>query len=179
METEIMVNRGMRHWWAFLLRGLLFLAAGIYILCSPATGFAALGFMLGLIIFVAGIAELLHVYHSSSTRNRGWHLILGIIDIVLGIILMGHIAAGLTILRLIVGIWFLLRGISLFSFSGLVRKSWVLAIGGFITMVFGMAILFNANFGNVTLVLWTAIALIISGLFNIIQAIWFKTAAKL
>jgi uncharacterized membrane protein HdeD (DUF308 family) len=81
METEIVVNSSMRHWWVFILRGLMFLGAGIYILCSPATGFAALGFMLGLIIFVAGIAELLHVYHSPSTRSRGWHLILGVIDI--------------------------------------------------------------------------------------------------
>ncbi|HTH83278.1 MAG TPA: DUF308 domain-containing protein [Mucilaginibacter sp.] len=179
MEPEFSINSGMRHWWVFLIRGLVFLGAGIYILCSPVTGFIALGFMLGLVIFVAGIAELLHVYHSPSSRSRGWHLILGIIDIVLGIILMGHIAAGLTILRLMVGIWFLLRGISLFSFSGLVHKSWVLAIGGFITMVFGMAILFNADFGNVTLVLWTAIAFIISGIFNILQAVWFKTASKL
>lgn len=177
MDIETTVGSKMRHWWVFLIRGLLFIAAGIYILCSPATGFIALGFMFGLIIFVAGIAELLHVYHANSSRNRGWHLILGIIDVVLGIILMGHIMASLAILRIAIGIWFLLRGISLFSFSGLVHKSWVLVVGGFITIVFAMAILFNPMFGSITLVFWTALAFIISGLFNVVQAFWLKKAS--
>lgn len=143
-------------------------------LCSPTTGFIALGFMFGLIILLAGIGELLHVYHANGRGNRSWHLILGIIDIILGIILMGHIAASLSILRIIIGIWFLLRGVSLFAFSGLVRKSWVLALGGFITMIFGMAVLFNPAFGAITLVFWTALAFIVTGIFNLLQAFWLK-----
>lgn len=174
MELDTTISSSLRHWWIFLIRGLVFILAGIYMLASPTTGFIALGFMFGLIIFVAGIGELLHVYHANNTRNRGWHLILGIIDIALGIVLMSHIAASLNILRIIVGIWFLLRGVSLFAFSGLVRKSWVLALGGFITMVFGMAVLLNATFGTITLVFWTALAFIITGLFNLLQAYWFK-----
>ncbi len=176
---ENTVDRSLRHWWIFLIRGLIFIAAGIYILCSPATGLIALGFMFGLIIFIAGIAELLHVYHANKAKNRGWHLILGIIDIILGIILMGHITTSLTILRLAIGLWFLVRGISLFSFSGLVRRSWVLALGGIITMVFALMILFNAVLGNMTMILWMALAFIISGIFNIAQAFWFKTASPI
>lgn len=177
METGIIVNNSLRHWWLFLIRGLIFILVGIYMLCRPATGFIALGFTFGLIIFVAGISELLHVYHANAPRNRGWHLILGIVDLVLGIILMSHIAASLSILRMIIGIWFLLRGISLFAFSGLVRKSWVLAVGGFIAMVFGMAVLFNPIFGAITLVFWAALAFIIIGIFNVVQAFWLKKAA--
>ncbi|WP_366143511.1 DUF308 domain-containing protein [Mucilaginibacter sp.] len=40
-----------------------------------------------------------------------------------------------------------------------------------------MAILFNPMFGSITLVFWTALAFIISGLFNVVQAFWLKKAS--
>jgi uncharacterized membrane protein HdeD (DUF308 family) len=173
METGT-IKRSLRHWWVFLIRGLLFIAVAIYMVCSPITSFVALGFMFGLIIFLAGIVELLHVYRENDAHNRGWHLILGIIDIVLGIILMGHIAASLAILRIIIGIWFLFRGLSLFSFSGLARRSWLLALGGILTIIFAILILFNPVFGTMTMVIYISLAFLITGFFNIIQAFWLK-----
>jgi uncharacterized membrane protein HdeD (DUF308 family) len=174
---EIAVDRSLRHWWVFLLRGILFVVLGIYMICSPATGFAALGFLFGLMILLTGIAELLHVTRSRSSRNRGWHLMLGIIDILLGIILMGHVAAGEVILRIIVGIWFLLRGISLLSFSGLIGRSWLITLGGIVTIIFAALILFNPVFGAITIVLWTAIAFIIIGIFNVLLAFRLKSVS--
>ncbi len=170
MET-LAVDRSLRHWWVFLIRGLLFILVGIYMVCSPGSSYAALGFLFGLIILLAGIAELLHVYREN---NRGWHLFLGIVDVILGIILMGHLAASVTILRIIVGIWFLLRGFSLLRFSGLIGRSWLLTIGGIITILFAGLILFNPIFGAMTIVLWTAIAFIFTGLFNILLAFSMK-----
>ena len=166
---EFSVDRSLRHWWVFLLRGILFILVGIYMICSPASGFVALGFMFGLIILLAGIAELLHVYR--SPRNRGGHLFLGIVDVILGIVLMGHIAASVTILRIIVGLWFVFRGISLLSFSDFFRRSEMLAFGGIITLVVGALIIFNTAFGGMTIILMTAIAFIFTGLFNIVLAL--------
>ncbi len=164
---EISVDRRLRHWWVFLLRGLLFLVTGIYMICAPGSGYAALGFFLGLVIFLAGVAELMHAVRQQDTTNRGWHLALGIIDILLGLVLMAHVAAGITILRLMVGIWFIFRGMSLFSFSKLTGRSWVLIIGGLLTVLFGLLIIFNPVFGAMTLIIWTAIAFIVTGIFNI------------
>jgi len=87
-------------------------------------------------------------------------------DIILGVVLMGHVAAAIAILRIVVGIWFLLRGISLISFSRAVGRSWVLVLGGIVTAIFGLLIIFNAGFGAMTIILFTAIAFIITGIFN-------------
>jgi len=163
---ELSVDRSLRHWWVFLIRGILFILVGIYMICSPATSFVALGFLFGLIVFFTGIAELLHVTGHRNSTNRGWHLALGIIDIILGVVLMGHVAAAIAILRIVVGIWFLLRGISLISFSRAVGRSWVLVLGGIVTAIFGLLIIFNAGFGAMTIILFTAIAFIITGIFN-------------
>jgi uncharacterized membrane protein HdeD (DUF308 family) len=176
---ELSVDRSIRHWWVFLLRGILFIAVGVYIICSPGTGYAALGFMFGLIIFLAGISELLHVYRDNSSRNRGWHLFLGIMEVIFGIVLIGNIAASVDILRIIIGIWFLFRGMSLLSFSGFFKRSVLLAIGGIITIIFGAMILFNAAFGAMTIILVTAIAFIVTGLFNTVLAFGMKSASKI
>ncbi|MBS1501717.1 MAG: DUF308 domain-containing protein [Bacteroidetes bacterium] len=171
---EITVDRRLRHWWVFLIRGLIFILLGIYMIARPASGFAALGFLLGLMILLAGVSELLHVVRDRSAFNRGWHLFIGIIDIILGLILVSHVWASATILRIIVGIWFLFRGISLLSFSGLLRRSWLMIAGGIIVIIFALMVLFNPVFGAMTVVLWTALALIITGVFNVMLAIWMK-----
>jgi uncharacterized membrane protein HdeD (DUF308 family) len=163
---EVSVDRSLRHWWVFVIRGVLFIILGIYMICSPATSYVALGFLFGLIIFLAGIVELLHVSRSRYTDHRGWHLGLGIIDLVLGAVLMSHIAASVAILRIIVGVWFLFRGVSLFSFSRVISRSWLLKLGGVVTFIFGLLIIFNAAFGSMTIILFTAVAFIITGIFN-------------
>ena len=165
---EITVTRSPRYWWVFLLRGILFILVGIYMIASPLTSFIALGFMFGFIILLTGIAELMHAIRDHGAANRGWHLFLGIIDIILGIILMVHIAASVDLLRIIVGIWFLFRGISLISFSSLFGRSWVLILGGVLTILLGLLILFDPLFGALTIILWTAIAFILTGIFNVI-----------
>lgn len=134
--------------------------------CSPLSSYVALGFVFGLVILLTGIGELLRVGRDSGSGNRQWHLMLGIADIIIGIILMGHITASVLILRIIVGLWFLFRGLALFSFSGLIGKSWILTLGGIITTLFGILILFNAAFGAATIILFTAIAFISIGIFN-------------
>ena len=164
---ELSLERSLRHWWAFLIRGILFVLVGIWMLTSPVTSFVALGFLFGLVIFIAGLGELLHVVRDKTATNRGWHLFLGIVDIILGLVLMAHVATSVAILRIIVGVWFLLRGISLISFSRRVGRSWVLTVGGIITALFGLLIIFNGIFGSMTIIIFIAVAFIFTGIFNI------------
>jgi uncharacterized membrane protein HdeD (DUF308 family) len=160
------IDRSIRHWWVFLLRGILFILVGIYMMCSPVTGFVALGFFFGLVILLTGIAELIRVSSDRTSGSRGLHLTLGIIDVILGVVFIGHIATSVAILRIIVGLWFLFRGISLISFSRHIHTSWLLTLGGIVTAIFGLLIIFNSTFGSLTVILFMAFAFIIMGVFN-------------
>ena len=175
---EITVDRSLRHWWVFLIRGILFILMGIYMIASLTVTFEALGVMFGLLILLAGVAELFHAVRDHSSGSRGWHLILGIIDIILGLILMAHFTVGITILRIIVGLWFLFKGISLISFSRLAGTSWFLTVGGIFSVVFALLILFNQTFGDITIILWTAIAFIITGFFNVMLGFRMKAIER-
>lgn len=163
---ESIVSRRPRYWWVFMLQGVILLALGIYLLFAPVSGFAALGFLFGLAILVTGVFELLRVVRERDQGSLAFHMLLGVINIILGIILVGNIGAGETILRIILGLWFLFSGISLMSFSRLTGRNWLLSAGGVVVALFGLAIIFKPIFGAVTIDLLIAVAFMVTGMFE-------------
>jgi uncharacterized membrane protein HdeD (DUF308 family) len=171
---EITVDRSLRHWWVFVLRGVLFIILGIYMFMSPASAYVALSFLFGLIILLAGIGELVHSYQYRGAANRGWHLCVGLVDLLIGLILLSHLAAGMDVMRVILGVYFLFRGISLFNFRGFARRpGWILA-GAVIVLLFGILVIANPVFGAATIIIWTATAFIITGILNVMLGLRIK-----
>lgn len=156
-----------RYWWVFILQGVILLALGIYMVLSPVNGFATLGFLFGLAIFVTGVFEMIRVVRDHDQGSRALHMVLGVISIILGIVLVINNGASETILRLIVGLWFIFRGLSLMSFSRLTGRSWLLSAGGVIIILFGLAMIFKPIFGAITVDVLTAVAFITTGIFDI------------
>ncbi|MDF2430469.1 MAG: hypothetical protein JWP44_100 [Mucilaginibacter sp.] len=174
---EPIIGPGLRHWWVFVLRGILFILVGVYMLMSPATGFVALGLLFGLVILVAGITELLHAYRDHGRDIQRWHLLLGLVEVVLGIVLMTHLAASIDIIRIIVGIYFLFRGISILTFRRLTGRSWWVTLGGALVLLFGLLVLFSPVFGALTIILWTAVAFIVTGALNVLLGVNMRPAS--
>jgi uncharacterized membrane protein HdeD (DUF308 family) len=171
---EITIDRSWRHWWVFLIRGILFILLGIYMFASPAGSYAALAFLFGLIILVAGVSELMRVVREKSEVNRGWHLAIGVFDIIVGLSLIGHIAAGEALLRIIVGLWILIKGVSVLIYASRAPRLLILIVGGVIVVLFGLLVLINPVFGSVTIVLWTAFAFVMMGIMNIMLSLRLK-----
>lgn len=174
METAIK-NR-LRHWWMFLLRGLLFIFLGVYMLSAPLRSYAALSLLFGILVLIAGVVELIHAFSNRHTNSWWWHLLVGVIDLVLGIILVSNLTVSMSVLPFVLGAWFLVRGVSLLTFATAVQRSfWVIA-GGILTILFALLVMFNPAFGAITIVIWTAIAFIIAGIFNGLLAFRLKAA---
>jgi len=171
---EITVARSLRHWWVFVLRGVVFIILGIYVFTSPASAYLALGFMFGLVILLAGISELIHAYQDKGSANRGWHLFVGLVDLIIGLILLNHLAASMDVLRVVIGVYFLFRGLSIFNFRGFARRPvWILA-GAIIVLLFGIMVIANPVFGAATVVIWTGAAFIVTGILNIMLGLRMK-----
>ncbi|MDB5155000.1 MAG: protein of unknown function rane [Mucilaginibacter sp.] len=164
------------HWWMFLLRGLLFILLGIYMLSAPLTSYVALSFLFGIIILLAGITELLYAYANRHTGGWGWRFLLGIIDLVLGIILVTDVSVSMSVLPFLVGIWFLFKGFSLLGFASLLHRPFWMIAGGILMILFALLIIFNPAIGAMTIVLWTAFAFIITGIFNSLLAFSLRSA---
>jgi uncharacterized membrane protein HdeD (DUF308 family) len=170
---EITLDRSLRLWWVFVLRGLLFIAVGAYLFMQPVSGLLALSFLFGLVILLAGIVELLRAYRDHGSGNRGWHLFTGIIDVLIGLILMSHLAASLLVLRVIIGFYFLFKGITVLTYRKHISALW-LVLGGLIVLLFVILIWANPIFGAMTIIIWTALAFLVTGILNVMLGLRLK-----
>jgi len=107
--------------WIELILGLLALLAGAAILLQPWLGALSLVWAIGFWLVVSGVFELVTAFRFAT--DRGWRLFLGLLDLVLGIILMwAPPGAQLAWLALIVGISFLFRGLFLVMLAFTLRR---------------------------------------------------------
>lgn len=148
------------------MRGLVFMLLGVYMISSPSQSYMALSLLFGVIVLVTGIAELAHALTNRHSRRWKWRLLLGIIDLALGLILVFNINLSMAVLPLLIGIWLFLTGVSLLTFATLIRRPFWLILGGVLTTLLSFLVMFVPNFGAVTIVMWTAIAFIIAGIVN-------------
>jgi uncharacterized membrane protein HdeD (DUF308 family) len=95
-------------------------------------------------------------------------LFIGLVDILLGLILVSHLAASMMILRIMMGFYFLFKGITVLTFrSFFSRSAWWLILGGLIVIIFVFMIWFNPVFGAASVLIFTALAFILTGILNI------------
>jgi len=181
MTTTIfpVVGRNVRYWWIFLLRGLLFVIAGVFTFRYPFESYVTLSIFFGVTMLFTGILELIFTLSTPKINGWGWRLAGSLIDLILGIILILDIGISMAVLPFLVSFWFLFRGITLLSFSGVVRNggstAWMI-IGGILLIFFAILIMINPVLGALTIVTWTGLAFIVAGIFNIILTIQLKKA---
>ncbi len=109
------------HRWVEILLGVLAILAGIVVLVMPLSGAWSLVWALGFWLAVSGVFQIVTAIRIAF--NRGWRLFLGIVDVVLGaILLLADPASSLLYLAAIVGISFLFRGSFLVVLSLAMRR---------------------------------------------------------
>ncbi len=174
------VKNAIKYWWVSLLAGILFVLAGIWVLRTPLESYLALSVLFSLVFFISGIFEIVYATaNSNQLKGWGWTFTGGIIDILLGTILMTNPALSMAILPFFVGFAIMFRSFiamgvafELRSF-GIGNWGWLLAlaIGG---LLFSFILLNDPIFAGTTIVVWTALAFISIGLFRIFLAFKLK-----
>ena len=81
-----------KYWWTLIVVGLLMIPCGLWLWTQPALGYEVLSMLLGWLLILFGIVQLIV---SSNVKQKvqgwGWWLAGGIIDILIGFILVGHL----------------------------------------------------------------------------------------
>ncbi|WP_345234291.1 HdeD family acid-resistance protein [Olivibacter ginsenosidimutans] len=174
------LKRDVKNWWLFTLIGILLLIAGFYTLSNPLSSYLGLSLFFGGLILVNGIMEFsFALSNRHQTHQWGWTLAAGILDTILGLILLVYPGLSMSILPFIVGFYILLLGASLTSYAFQLKNlatrnwGWVL-IGGILTILLALSMIFNPVIGVATIIGWTSFAFIVGGLFNIIFSFQLK-----
>ncbi len=98
--------------WALLLRGLLALAVGLFVVVRPLESVAALALVIAFWALFSGIVEIVHAFELASTLNHWWVLLLsGLLSAGFGIAaLYWYPLLSLTFAVLWIAWWFLFTG---------------------------------------------------------------------
>ena len=159
-----------RYWWLLLAVGLLLLAVGILIFLFPARSYLELSMLLGWVILLAGILEVvLSATNRHFITGRGWMLAGGIIEMILGLVLIFNVALAATMLPLLLGFWLLMRAFSTIGLGSDMRTLEISGAGwtilmGILLLICSLWILFQpVGVGTSAVIVWVGITMLFAG----------------
>ena len=164
-------KRAVRYWWLLLIVGIALFAVGMLTFVYPAQSYLGMSLVFGWLMLVSGILE---VVLSSTNRHfitgRGWMMAGGIIEIVLGIILIFNIALSAATLPIFLGFWLMMRGFSSIGLGGDMNALEIPGAGwtiftGVLLLLCSLWILFQPLvFGTTAVIVWVGITLLFAGI---------------
>ncbi|GAB1445993.1 MAG: DUF308 domain-containing protein [Cyclobacteriaceae bacterium] len=175
MKTLILrpLSEALKNWYLPLIVGFLFIGAAIAAFVSPASSYLVLAMLFSLGFLFSGIFEILFsVANRKQLDNWGWYLVFGIVTLVIGALLLINPVLSMGVLALYVGFTILFRSISTFSFAldvkryGSANWGWLLVLG-ILGAIFAIILIWNPVFAGMTIVFWTGLAFLLSGVFSI------------
>ena len=163
-------KQAIRYWWLLLAVGLLLLAVGILIFLFPARSYLELSMLLGWVILLAGILEVvLSATNRHFITGSGWMLAGGIIEMILGLVLIFNVALAATMLPLLLGFWLLMRAFSTIGLGSDMRTLEISGAGwtilmGILLLICSLWILFQpVGVGTSAVIVWVGITMLFAG----------------
>ena len=163
-------KQAVRYWWLLLIVGIALFAVGVLTFVFPAQSYLGMSLVFGWLMLISGILE---VVLSSANRHfitgRGWMMAGGIIEIILGIILIFNVALSAATLPIFLGFWLMLRGFSSIGLGGDMSALEIPGAGwtvftGVLLLLCSLWILFQPLvFGTTAVIVWVGITLLFAG----------------
>ena len=174
-----------KYWWVEVLLGIGFIGLSFWFYATPIETYISLAVFFSYAMFITGIFEIINAISSIKTSKQ-WSILLigGIIDLVLGYLLITNENLTMEVLPILVGIWFVIRSLAFFLTYGKLKSSSIKHTGWFLvaailTLLFGLAILAKPVLGQLTLVFTISFAFFFMGLFRLTLGIkMFNTHKK-
>lgn len=101
-----------------LLSGILYVIVGVLLLKNPMQGVLTLTILLAAFLLVEGFFKIIHAFQMKPAPNWVWLLVSGVASVILGIMIWGEFPeSSAFIIGLLVGIYFIINGITMVMFS--------------------------------------------------------------
>lgn len=157
-----------------LISGLIMLALGIAVWANPASSLLAMAIYLGAAIFLLGCGYVTF----SFTQYSGWYFVVGLLDILVGLILLTNLGLTVQTLPVILAFWFLATGAMQISGSLDIKKAglpwgWSM-FSGVLGIVIGFFILAYQSVGDYALVLAAGFYIFAYGALSVAEYFYFR-----
>jgi uncharacterized membrane protein HdeD (DUF308 family) len=104
-------NLATSSWWGALLLGLVFVGAGIFVLGDVALATVISAVLIGVILVIAGIAEVFHAFSAPHWRGFALRLLIGALYAVCGVALIADPLAASVMLTFVFAVALIASGI--------------------------------------------------------------------
>ncbi len=153
-----MIEALKRYWWIPVIRGISGIVFGIIAFAYPGLALATLVLLFGAWVLIDGVFRIVGATAGrASDPDWGFHLMIGILGIVVGILTFR--APGMTALALIIYVaaWALMIGAAEIALAVKLRREikgeWFLILMGLASIIFAVLLLLNPGPGALAL-LW-------------------------
>ena len=167
------VSGTVKNWWVFLIVGILLLISAYWMFTTPVESFIGLASLFSALIFVSGIFSVFFALtNKDDIDNFGLYLAGGVLDIIIGFILLKYPGLTIVLFSMFIGFWLLFRGFNMISVSFKIKSvgdgnwGWILLFG-ILIVIFAMMSIINPLIGASYLVYTLAFTLLLLGFANI------------
>ena len=165
-----------KNWWWFIVKGLLFIIAGIAVLSRPLEGYVGLSILFSVVILGAGVSQIIFsISNSKILPGWGWTLASGIIDLFVGLYLVTFPVITMATLPFFVGFWLMFRSFYVMGASidlknlAVAGWGWLLA-GGILLLLLSFTIIYYPGTGVIGIITCSGMAFLLGGILNIALA---------
>lgn len=169
-DIEIRKTAGIWH----LIAGILMALLGVFIWLNPAATLLALALYIGIVFIAVGAGY----FAASFSFRSGWYLLVGILDILVGIVFVGNLGVSAASLPIIFAIWCLAVGAIQVASAFQLRSEgfpwgWSLSVG-LLGIVFGFLILAYPALGALTITALMGAYVMLYGLVEVAEYFYTK-----
>ena len=102
-----------------MLAGILCIIAGICVFAFPLESYVTLSILFGVLMLLTGATQLIIASTSGNyLMMRGYFIVGGILDVILGIFLCVYPGVSLVVLPIMMGLWLMYHSFMIISFGG-------------------------------------------------------------
>ena len=107
-----MLDRSEAHRVWLGIAGLLLVVIGVVLIRHLDLTVALVGLVIGISWIVQGLAALVTAFSGERGERRGWWIFFGLISLIAGIVVVAVPTTSVTVLAVLVGIWFIVTGLT-------------------------------------------------------------------
>lgn len=169
---KIKINRGI-----IFLSGIFFIALSFFVLRDPTAVFYAGSILFGLLFLGGGVFEIIFAIANMDTLwEWKFYIGFGIVNVIISIILFSAPIVAATMVPIFVGFWLLFRCIAIigrvveFKTFGKINRVGLILLCS-LGILFALVILLNPPIGESLITLWSALLLLMLGMFYLTVSI--------
>lgn len=147
-----------KNWWLVVLRGILAILFGLAAFFLPGIAWLSLIWLFGVYAILDGVFAMMSGLISSKYSPRWWVFLLeGLISVAAGVIALIRPDLAGTVLVLLIAAWAVVTGVLEILAAIRLRREltneWMLAFGGFVSLVLGVLLFFQPAAGGLIITL--------------------------